>query len=123
MMEWRDSDDHVLMTGPVAYEFDGTLPRELARMSEREFVTFGCRLNTYESEVMRGHAAKAGLDGRHRLQHLRGDGGSHAPGAPGDPQGAQGTAAIANIIVTGCAAQTDAAHVRRHAGSRSGSRQ
>ena len=30
-------------------------------MSESEFVTFGCRLNTYESEVMRGHAAKAGL--------------------------------------------------------------
>ena len=28
-------------------------------MSETEFVTFGCRLNTYESEVMRGHAAKA----------------------------------------------------------------
>ena len=30
-------------------------------MNESEFVTFGCRLNTYESEVMRGHAAKAGL--------------------------------------------------------------
>jgi tRNA A37 methylthiotransferase MiaB len=30
-------------------------------MNETEFVTFGCRLNTYESEVMRGHAAKAGL--------------------------------------------------------------
>jgi diaminopimelate epimerase len=30
MMEWRESDDHVLMTGPVAYEFDGVLPSELA---------------------------------------------------------------------------------------------
>ena len=30
MMEWRESDDHVLMTGPVAYEFDGVLPVELA---------------------------------------------------------------------------------------------
>ena len=30
MMEWRESDDHVLMTGPVAYEFDGMLPQELA---------------------------------------------------------------------------------------------
>ncbi|HLA01848.1 MAG TPA: diaminopimelate epimerase [Aestuariivirga sp.] len=29
-MEWRESDDHVLMTGPVAYEFDGVLPQELA---------------------------------------------------------------------------------------------
>ena len=28
-----------------------------------EIVTFGCRLNTYESEVMKDHAAKAGLDG------------------------------------------------------------
>lgn len=27
-----------------------------------EIVTFGCRLNTYESEVMRGHAKAAGLD-------------------------------------------------------------
>ena len=26
-------------------------------------VTLGCRLNAYESEVMRGHAAAAGLDG------------------------------------------------------------
>ena len=22
-IEWRESDDHVLMTGPVAYEFEG----------------------------------------------------------------------------------------------------
>ena len=29
-MEWRASDDHVLMTGPVAYEFEGVLPPELA---------------------------------------------------------------------------------------------
>ncbi|MFA5592333.1 MAG: tRNA (N(6)-L-threonylcarbamoyladenosine(37)-C(2))-methylthiotransferase MtaB [Micavibrio sp.] len=28
---------------------------------EPELVTFGCRLNTYESEVMRGHAKAAGL--------------------------------------------------------------
>ena len=30
LMEWRESDDHVLMTGPVAYEFDGVLPPGLA---------------------------------------------------------------------------------------------
>ena len=29
-LEWRESDDHVLMTGPVAYEFDGVLPPGLA---------------------------------------------------------------------------------------------
>jgi diaminopimelate epimerase len=28
-MEWRASDGHVLMTGPVAYEFDGVLPAGL----------------------------------------------------------------------------------------------
>lgn len=28
---------------------------------EPQIVTFGCRLNAYESEVMRGHAAKAGM--------------------------------------------------------------
>ena len=29
-------------------------------MSEPKFVTFGCRLNTYETEVMRNHAEAAG---------------------------------------------------------------
>ncbi|MGE3874884.1 MAG: diaminopimelate epimerase [Parvibaculaceae bacterium] len=29
-MEWRQSDDHILMTGPVAYDFEGTLPAHLA---------------------------------------------------------------------------------------------
>jgi len=29
---------------------------------EPELVTFGCRLNTYESEVMRAHAQKAGME-------------------------------------------------------------
>lgn len=28
-IDWRDSDDHILMTGPIAYEFDGTLPEGL----------------------------------------------------------------------------------------------
>ena len=28
-----------------------------------EVLTFGCRLNAYESEVIRGHARAAGLDG------------------------------------------------------------
>jgi diaminopimelate epimerase len=31
-IEWRDYDDHMLMTGPVAYEFDGVLPEGLAAM-------------------------------------------------------------------------------------------
>ena len=28
-IEWRESDDHVLMTGPVAVEFSGELPERL----------------------------------------------------------------------------------------------
>lgn len=34
----------------------------MSKNTEPEIVTFGCRLNTYESEVMRGHAKAAGLD-------------------------------------------------------------
>ena len=30
-------------------------------MSDLEIITFGCRLNAYESEVMRKHAGDAGL--------------------------------------------------------------
>jgi len=74
-------------------------------MSATEFVTFGCRLNTYESEVMRSHAAKAGLQDafvfntcavtieatRQARQAIR-----HAHRERPD----------AKIIVTGCAAQT-----------------
>ncbi|MBM3521000.1 MAG: tRNA (N(6)-L-threonylcarbamoyladenosine(37)-C(2))-methylthiotransferase MtaB [Alphaproteobacteria bacterium] len=75
-------------------------------MAEIDIVTFGCRLNTYESEVMRGHAEKAGLgeavivntcavtseaqrQARQAIRRAR----SARPGA--------------QIIVTGCAAQTD----------------
>ncbi len=34
----------------------------MSEKAEPQLVTFGCRLNTYESEVMRGHAKAAGLD-------------------------------------------------------------
>jgi threonylcarbamoyladenosine tRNA methylthiotransferase MtaB len=73
-----------------------------------EILTFGCRLNAYESEVMRGHAAAAGLSdavivntcavtaeaerqARQAIRRARRD----RPGA--------------SIIVTGCAAQIDPA--------------
>ena len=29
-MEWREGDDHILMTGPFAYEYEGELPSSLA---------------------------------------------------------------------------------------------
>ncbi len=73
-----------------------------------QVITLGCRLNSYESEVMRGHAEKAGLEGaiivntcavtaeamRTARQTIRRAAKDH-PDAP--------------VIVTGCAAQIDAA--------------
>ena len=73
---------------------------------EPELVTFGCRLNSYESEVMRNHAKDAGLDdaiifntcavtkeaerqARQAIRRARRD----------NPN--------AKIIVTGCSAQID----------------
>ena len=71
-----------------------------------EIVTFGCRLNTYESEVMKNHAEKAGLEGaiifntcavtneavRQARQAIR---------------KARRESPDARIIVTGCAAQVN----------------
>lgn len=76
--------------------------------SEPQIVTFGCRLNTYESEVMRAHAVKAGMkdaiifntcavtkqaekDARRAIRRAR----RENPGA--------------RIIVTGCSAQVNPA--------------
>ena len=72
-----------------------------------QVITLGCRLNSYESEVMRGHAERAGLDGaiivntcavtaeamRTARQTIR-RAARDNPDAP--------------VIVTGCAAQIDA---------------
>ncbi len=72
-----------------------------------QVITLGCRLNSYESEVMRGHAEKAGLEGaiivntcavtaeavRTARQTIR-RAAKDNPDAP--------------VIVTGCAAQIDA---------------
>ncbi len=77
-------------------------------MSAPEIVTFGCRLNAFESEIMRGHADAAGLEdivifntcavtaeaerqARQAIRRARRE----------NPQ--------ARIIVTGCAAQIDPA--------------
>ena len=66
-IEWL-ADNHVRMTGPVAVSFKGELPLaqrrpwSMTKYAMIELVSFGCRLNAFESEVMRGHAAAAGLD-------------------------------------------------------------
>jgi diaminopimelate epimerase len=33
IIEWREGDGHILMTGPFAYEFEGVLPEALLKVS------------------------------------------------------------------------------------------
>ena len=69
--------------------------------------TFGCRLNTFESEIMRGHAEKAGLGNAIIFNTC-------AVTAEATRQARQAIRKArkenpeAEIIVTGCAAQTEA---------------
>jgi threonylcarbamoyladenosine tRNA methylthiotransferase MtaB len=71
-----------------------------------ELQTFGCRLNTFESEIMRGHAEKAGLKNAIIFNTC-------AVTAEATRQARQAIRKAhkekpdAQIIVTGCAAQTD----------------
>lgn len=77
-------------------------------MSEPVVVTFGCRLNTFESEVMRQHARAAGL-GEAVIVH------TCAVTAEAERQARQAVRRArrqypkARIVVTGCAAQIDPA--------------
>ena len=71
-----------------------------------EIVTFGCRLNAYESEVMRGHADAAGLEGAIVFNTC-------AVTAEAERQARQAIRKArrenpnARIVVTGCAAQVN----------------
>ena len=73
-----------------------------------DVITFGCRLNAYESEVMKAHAAGAGLQGAVVVNTC-------AVTAEAQRQARQAIRKArrdnpeARIIVTGCAVQTDAA--------------
>ena len=75
-------------------------------MSAAQIETFGCRLNTFESEIMRGHAAKAGLENAVIFNTC-------AVTAEATRQARQAIRKAykenpsTQIIVTGCAAQTD----------------
>ncbi len=75
-------------------------------MSEPEVITLGCRLNTYEFEVMRRHARAAGLDDAIIVNTC-------AVTGEAVRQAAQTVRRLrrerpdARIIVTGCAAQID----------------
>lgn len=73
-------------------------------MAETRLITLGCRLNTFESEVMRGHAAAAGLEDAIIVNTC-------AVTAEAERQARQAIRKArrenpdAKIIVTGCAAQ------------------
>jgi len=77
-------------------------------MTEPRVLTFGCRLNAFESEVMRGHARAAGLDDAILVN-------SCAVTAEAERQARQAIRKArrenptARIVVTGCAAQIDPA--------------
>lgn len=74
------------------------------QLNENKVITFGCRLNTYESEVMRTLAAQAGLEGAIIVNTC-------AVTAEAERQARQSIRKLrrenpdADIIVTGCSAQ------------------
>lgn len=75
-------------------------------MSGVEIITFGCRLNTYESEVMRTEAEKAGLNNA-VLVNTCAVTGEAVRQARQAIRRARRNNPHARIIVTGCAAQTE----------------
>ncbi len=82
-----------------------TKPDRALRPSQ--VITLGCRLNSYESEVMRGHAEKAGLDGA-IIVNTCAVTGEAVRSARQTIRRAAKDNPDAPIIVTGCAAQIDA---------------
>ena len=75
-------------------------------MSGIDVITFGCRLNTYESEVMRSEAEKAGLNNA-ILVNTCAVTGEAVRQARQAIRRARRENPHARIIVTGCAAQTE----------------
>src|SRR3546814_4740241 len=69
-------------------------------------LTFGCRLNAYESEVMRGHAEAAGLDNAIIVNTCAVTGEAERQARQAIRK-ARRENPNAQIIVTGCAAQID----------------
>ena len=77
------------------------------RPAALEVITFGCRLNTFETEVMKAEALKAGLDNA-ILVNTCAVTGEAVRQARQAIRRARRANPSARIIVTGCAAQTEA---------------
>ena len=76
-------------------------------MSQAEIITFGCRLNAFESEIMREHAATAGLRDTVIVNTCAVTGEAERQARQAIRR-ARRESPDARIIVTGCAAQIDA---------------
>src|SRR4029078_1596246 len=77
-------------------------------MSDIEIITYGCRLNAYESEVMREHAGRAGLKDTVIVNTCAVT--AEAVRQAGQAiRKARRKRPLAKMIVTGCAAQIDPA--------------
>nr|WP_210387922.1 tRNA (N(6)-L-threonylcarbamoyladenosine(37)-C(2))-methylthiotransferase MtaB [Ciceribacter sp. L1K22] len=81
--------------------------RSLADVSGIDVITFGCRLNTYESEVMKAEAHKAGVDNAIVVNTCAVTGEAVRQARQAIRRARRENPA-ARIIVTGCAAQTEA---------------
>ncbi len=116
-IEWRERDDHVLMTGTADFEYEGRFDpalfasRRLRTGMSVDVLTFGCRLNAFESEVIAREAERAGLTDTIVIN-------SCAVTNEAVAQARQSIRRLkrerpdARIVVTGCAAQTQARNVR-----------
>ena len=83
-------------------------PKSETNATDIDVVTFGCRLNTYESEIMKAHAAKAGLENA-LIFNTCADTNEAVRQARQAIRNARRDNTEARIIVTGCAAQIDPA--------------
>ena len=98
-------------TATIAPPIDDAVPASDERLRERggsgvEIITLGCRLNAYESEVMRGHAAAAGL-GDTIIINTCAVTGEAVRQARQAIRKARRANPSARIVVTGCAAQIE----------------
>ncbi len=75
-------------------------------MTRPDILTFGCRLNAYESEVIRGHVASAGLDNLIVVNTCAVTGEAERQARQAIRR-ARRAHPDARIVVTGCAAQID----------------
>src|SRR5262245_4162697 len=96
--------------GPVAERSTGAAvrDRQTAQAAPPRVLTLGCRLNAFESEVMRQHAAAAGLSNAAIVNTCAVTGEAVRQAAQTIRKLRRDEPAI-RIIVTGCAAQIDPA--------------